>query len=373
MNDPAGNPPPSGGFQTGGWYSGYQYWNGTFASQAGVIHPASDQQGAGETVSEEVNAQTNPDNQAFIDEQNAQPVVNPSVTTPSTPAPSTPTPPSPSTPGSDTSSAIPQPEEPIDLTTMFKNLQESSGVTALQDDYLEKERQFIEAKGVINDNPWLSEATRSGREAKLTKLFNERTANIKNDIAMKKADIETQLNLQIKQMDMNSDAVQQNISNLSNLINMGAFDGASGESIAEWTRRTGLSSDIIQSAIAASKKSEVDTQVITSTADSGEVTVSVVNKQTGEIISQNSLGNVGNAENGSGGGSDDADYNANVQSLTNNVKDGYTLREVTDRYRVEGGLSAEDIFRIYNSNSPWGTAKESFEDYKKGIYQDEQA
>lgn len=47
MKDPAGNAAPSGGFKTGGWYSGYQYWNGSFAPQAGMIHPESNQQGAG--------------------------------------------------------------------------------------------------------------------------------------------------------------------------------------------------------------------------------------------------------------------------------------------------------------------------------------
>lgn len=46
---------PSGGFQTGGWYSGRQYWNGTF-SDAGVIHPESNQQGAGSSVSQDVKA-----------------------------------------------------------------------------------------------------------------------------------------------------------------------------------------------------------------------------------------------------------------------------------------------------------------------------
>jgi len=45
---------PNGGFQQGGWYSGRQYWGGTF-SDPGVIHESSDQVGAGQEVSEEVN------------------------------------------------------------------------------------------------------------------------------------------------------------------------------------------------------------------------------------------------------------------------------------------------------------------------------
>jgi len=47
MKDPTGKPAPAGGFQTGGWYSGYQYWDGSFAPTAGQIHPSSNQPGAG--------------------------------------------------------------------------------------------------------------------------------------------------------------------------------------------------------------------------------------------------------------------------------------------------------------------------------------
>jgi len=59
---------PSGGFQTGGWYEGRQYWNGTL-SEPGVIHPSSSQQGAGQAVSKEVVAQTAPENVSYIEQQ----------------------------------------------------------------------------------------------------------------------------------------------------------------------------------------------------------------------------------------------------------------------------------------------------------------
>lgn len=56
--DPTGKTAPTGGFKDGGWYSGYQYFQGSFASQAGQIHPNSPQQGAGQAVSQEVKAQS---------------------------------------------------------------------------------------------------------------------------------------------------------------------------------------------------------------------------------------------------------------------------------------------------------------------------
>jgi hypothetical protein len=304
MKDPSGNPAPAGGFKTGGWYSGYQYWNGTFAPQAGQIHPASTQQGAGQAVSPEVNAQTSVAaglapgaNQAYVDAQNAKPVVNPSVVaTPSTPSAT-------GTTGA-TGMGVTMPETPtLDLQGLYKSLQETSGVKGLQDQYLQQEKDFITAKGKINDNPFLSEATRVGREAKLTTLFNERTANVQKEIAMKQADTEMQVNLATKQFDINSQVAKDNFTKFNSLLEMGALDNASGEDIANIVRSTGIPSSLIQSAIDASKKSrqkDVETQVIQSTADNGEVTISVINKSTGEIISQQSLGRIGNVQSGSG-------------------------------------------------------------------------
>ena len=76
--DPSGKAAPKGGFQTGGWYSGYQYWDGSFAPKAGVIHSSSNQQGAGQAVNPTVVAATNTaqglkagTNEAYIAKQNA--------------------------------------------------------------------------------------------------------------------------------------------------------------------------------------------------------------------------------------------------------------------------------------------------------------
>lgn len=46
---------PAGGFQTGGWYSGRQYWNGSL-SDPGVEHPESNSATAGKAVNQEVRA-----------------------------------------------------------------------------------------------------------------------------------------------------------------------------------------------------------------------------------------------------------------------------------------------------------------------------
>lgn len=279
--------------KSGEWYDARQWVNGSL-SQPGQIHPEFGGVGAGQQVSSEVNQQSDAaqGNNAgaidkFIQEQLAlqqQQGGNAQVSTPSTTGTGT---------GAGIAgSGFASPEVP-DLASQFKDLMAGSGINEKQAEFSQMEKDFIEAKGKINDNPFLSEASRVGREAKITKLFDERTANIRGDIATAKADAETQLNLQLKQFDLNSQAAKTAMDQFNFLLTSGALDNASGEDIAAITRSTGVSSNLIQSAIQASKKKNVETQVVQSEDASGNVTISVINKNTGEVISQNSLGQVG--------------------------------------------------------------------------------
>lgn len=286
--------------QQGGWYDGQQYWGGTL-SAPGVINSQSNQQGAGQAVSNEVIAQTNPNNVAYIQQQqqsykptaNTQPL--PSSTTQNNPSFS-----SAAVTGQATT-PIASTQETINLPKLYEQLYASSGVRDLEAKYSQMEQDFINAKNIVNNNPWLAEGNRTGRQAKLETLFNDRTSNIKNEIAMKKADIETQLNLQTKQFDINSQQTQQAWNQFNTLLEMGALDNASGEDIANLTRSTGIPTNLISQAIVSAKKSKVGdrkTQVVQSTNDAGMVTVSVIDTQTGEIVRQQSLGKIGNAQNG---------------------------------------------------------------------------
>ena len=72
---------PAGGFKQGAWYDSRQYWNGTF-SQPGQIHPESNQPGAGQQVSKEVVAQTNPDNVQYISDKIQADKIQPPVSVP---------------------------------------------------------------------------------------------------------------------------------------------------------------------------------------------------------------------------------------------------------------------------------------------------
>jgi hypothetical protein len=292
---------PSGGFQQGGWYSGRQYWDGKLGDVGVVINPEQTA-GYGQAVSEEVNRQSaaaqgvSYDNFAnYLTQQNQKSAsVTPSGTTQAY------------TPGgytqaatTGTSGAVDMaPPATINLPETYKKLQQESGVSELESQYSQMEREYIDAKGKINDNPFLSEATRVGRIAKIEELFNERTANIRGEIAQKKADIETQLNLQMKQFDINSQQAQVAMDQFNSLLASGALDNASGEDIANITRATGLSSGMIQSAIQANKAKNINTSVSTWSDGVNDYFIAV--DQNGNIINRQLIGrsNAGTATTG---------------------------------------------------------------------------
>lgn len=66
--------------QQGGWYDGQQFWGGSL-SAPGQIHSSSNQQGAGQAVSNDVIAQTNPNNVSYIQAQKLQSGITPAYST----------------------------------------------------------------------------------------------------------------------------------------------------------------------------------------------------------------------------------------------------------------------------------------------------
>ena len=140
--------PPKEGFQQGGWYQGRQYWDGTL-SDPNVIHPSSNQQGAGAAVSAPVVAASDVaqglapgTNKAYLAGQIKNAPVVPGSTV---------------TPGS-TSSV------PSDLQKQIDSVQ---GVID------SKKKSANEAIANVNENPFLSEGNRVGRVQKInTNLTN---------------------------------------------------------------------------------------------------------------------------------------------------------------------------------------------------------
>ena len=327
----------------GAWYDGRRYLDGQLLT-AGQDTP-------GNFVSAEVNAQSA--KAQGVTTQNLETYLQTQSTTPTAVQPSTTanmpttTPGVTSTTGGGASLGIANPS--IDLPSIYQNLYDSSGISALEKELSDKEKAFIEVQGGINDNPFMSEATRVGRVAKAQELYDQRTASLKNDIATKKADIETKLNLQTKQFDINSQQAKANLDQLNTLINLGALDNVSGETVANLTRSTGISSDLIQSAIDARKVKDVKTDVHYSTADNGTVTASVINTATGEIIATNNLGKIGNAQTTGSSTTSNVVLNQALDALGKADVIGQKPKFAGDTVKGDNMLSKEEYDVAYNS------------------------
>ena len=176
----------------------------------------------------------------------------------------------------------------IDLPNIYQNLYASSGISEKEAQVTQKEKQYLEAKAKISDNPFLSASMVDKRLARLQNTYSAETQPLKNEIAMKKADVETQLNLKLKQFDINSQQAQLAMSQFNTLLAAGAYSNASGEDIANITRATGLSSTMIQATIDAAKKKGVEAYAGTVDDVSGQWAF-IIDKNTGKLISKTKI------------------------------------------------------------------------------------
>lgn len=206
-------------------------------------------------------------------------------------------------------SATPQ----IDLTKLYSGLMASPEITKATQDIAATEAE-IQAKqkardeqvALVNDNPYLSEATRVGKVAKVNEKANAdlttleyKRNNLLNQQNALKSDAETQLNLQLKQYDINNAQYVQNLQIFDKLLAGGALYNASSGEIADLAKATGFTTNQINSIIQTSKAANMKPQVIQSTDNNGNVTISVVDTTSGKLINQTSLGGVGTSKSSS--------------------------------------------------------------------------
>jgi len=349
--------------QQGGWYDGQQFWGGSL-SNPGQINSQSNQQGAGQQVSNEVIAQTNPANVAYVQQQQQQrqqadggSAVSPAVGSGG------------STGGGGIGGGIAADPNTPNLPDLYSSLYASKGITDLEKQLSDQQAGYNKETSTINDNPWLSEASRTGRIAKLTTDYNNNSAGVRSDIATRKADIETQIGIQTKQFDINSQAASAALQKFNTLLSLGALDNASPDDIASITRSTGLSSGAIQSAIKAGQEKNSPTSVI-QFDDGTNQGFEIINPKTGEVISKQVVAASKPTKATKGSSSDTnnlkpADYISYLQQDASS-KSKYSLASLVQNYQKY--VPIDKIYQIYNQVSPNGKAKETLAQVKAGAY-----
>lgn len=326
--------------QQGGWYDAQQYWDGSL-SNAGQINAKSNQVGAGQQVSNEVVAQTNPNNVSYIQKLQQQASASPSSTSKVTPSSGAISP-----SGTSVGAVSPTTVAPIDLNALYKTYQNEAGISAIEQSLADKATAYAEAQKKINDNPFLSESSRVGRVSKLSTDYNNAIKNEQDLLTLKNADIQTKLNLAKQQYDINSEASQQALSRFNSLLSSGALTNASAEDIGNLAVSTGLSTSAIQSAITATNKKNQNTQVL-SYDDGTNQGYAVINTDTGEIISQQKLG-ASKSTKSSSSTSDTTKLSKTDQESS--VKD--TISSYINDEGYQAKISPEDLYLLLIKSFP---------------------
>lgn len=254
----------------------------------------------------------------------------------------------------------------INLPNIYKELFAFSGISNLETNLIGLEKQFLEQKAKISDNPFSSASMIDQRLQRLQRKYEQETSPIRNEIAMKKADIETNLNLQTRQFDINSQQAKQSLDYFNTLLSSGALDNASGEDIANLTRATGLNSSLIMSAVNANKQKNVTTSTISYDDGSNQGFV-IINDKTGEIINRQVVSK-SKPQQSTATERQTSDSQQTTSNLVGDIKRGVILRDLVGHYSQPGGLSVEEIYRLYNTYSPYGAALESIEQVKEGRF-----
>lgn len=366
---------PKEGFQDLGWYDGYQYKGGTFADARGVIHPDSPQQGAGQKVSEEVNqasaaaqGKSYPEFKAYLEGANKTAAAQNSGASRSTSGSG-----AGSTLGSGTSAGAGSGASKFNVTETYDKLYQDLGIDALKSDVAAKQAEITarrerlaEAQATINENPWYAEATRTGKLRRLEEQAQADIENIAREQALLQAKVDeanqqlaTKTNLSTQQYQIDRQSAADSVAELNTLLQSGA--DMSNINVGDFAARTGMSTETISALVAASQAQEIKPSVIQSTDDSGNVTVTVIDQNTGSIVGQTSLGRIGKADStGSGKASESEISRYYIDTLREYVETGAGVRDVF--YNFQGKLDPNQIIQIYNSVSPHGPAKESAEE-----------
>lgn len=232
------------------------------------------------------------------------------------------------------------PEAPkIDLVGEYRSLYDSLGLAGYKEQIQAKQQEILafrsetdKAISLINENPWASAANRTGRIAKLEDQFNRKANVISAEAALiqqqysdARAELDTQMNLKAQQFNIDTQTFERNLSQLNSLLDLGALDNASMQSLENIAGQVGMSAGMIQSMIQAQKQKRINPTMLQHTDDYGNVTVTLMDANTGNIIKRENLGKIdasrltpasisGKSSSGSIGGKDEPFKNADMDA-----------------------------------------------------------
>jgi len=362
--------------QDNGWYDGYNYdaATGTFGDVRGQAWSANNPAAKGSMISNEVNAQSaaaqGKTTQEFNDYLKGSNVKATSTAKKSTGVSTAGGGGGSSLSGGGTAVAGGSAASGYNVTETYDKLYKDLGIDTLKaevqtkaDEITARRARLAEASATINENPFYAEATRTGKLSRLEQQAQTDIENLTREQALSQAKIDeanqqltTKTNLNTQQYQIDRQAAADSVAELNTLISSGA--DMSNINVGDFAARTGMSADTISALVAASQAAEIKPTVVQSTDDSGNVTVTVIDQNTGAIVGQQKLGKIGNAENSGGSKATEGEVaRYYTETLRNYVKNGAGVRDVFANF--QGLIDPNQIIQIYNATSPNGPAKET--------------
>ena len=246
----------------------------------------------------------------------------------------------------------------------------------------DRQQASADAQANINDNPFYSDAERTGQLSKETTQADNDITVQQNILANLNSQAAIQLNAAQGQYNIDDTAYQQKLTNFQNLVSSGALDNASASDLAGMAVSTGIPISMIQSMQSVSKAKDTPAgqspQLIQSTDNQGNLTLLAVDSN-GTVLNQTTIAGAGKAAtykgqpvgdtpggNSTGGNSTGgnsapvsatkqaaADKAAAPSSLTEDVKNNkMTLGTAMGLYQ-QYGMTKQKIYDIYVSNTPY--------------------
>lgn len=363
--------------QDNGWYDGYNYdaASGTFGDVRGQAWSQNNPAARGSMISDEVNRQsaaaqgkTEQEFKTYLQGSNPTPAAQNAAAAAKR-----------TTTGGGGGSSLSggvsagAGSSSFNVTETYDKLRNELGIDQLKLDVDAKaaeitarRERLAEAQATINENPWYAEATRTGKLRRLEEQAQADITNIEREQALLQAKVdeanrqlETKTNLGVQQYNIDRQSRADAVAELNTLISSKA--DLSNINVGDFAARTGMSAETISALVAATQAEEIDPDVIQSTDDSGNVTVTVIDKNTGAIVGQQKLGRIGKADSTGSGKASEAEVSRYyMDNLRADVAAGSGVRQVFQLY--SGYLDPNQIIQIYNANSPHGAAKESAEE-----------
>ncbi len=264
----------------------------------------------------------------------------------------------------------------LDLNKMYADLMNDPELKSLQDELNAKKRAKDEASANINDNPFYSEATRVGKQAKLDEKANDEINTLQYQIDQKKADAQVKINIATQQYNIYSQAYQQNLQKLNMLITSGALLNASGSDISQIAVATGMSTDMVKGIITKMKADAIKPELFT---DSQTGKVTAIDPATGKVLYSTQVSTP--KPDTSGAAADakqEAAFNAAIKTGIDQLKSGEGWDVVFDRIKSQFRNTMPDavLFQLidkglggaWNASTNTGTgwaASGAYEEYKK--------